>query len=132
MDAHNLQSEMDALFSTFLPTELASRFSRLLAMKPAHWLKIDPGKVWGLVDARRITDWSAPVGEILESPLFAKHANELVAVLRCGHDDAELHRIRLQDALLGPSAVFEGFVSIVPGRLGIAINHDGMLCTLKR
>ena len=122
---------MDALFAKFLPIEMALRFSGLLAMKPDHWSKIDPWKVWKVLDAHRVVEWSATHAALLESPSFAKHANELVTVLRCGHEEPELHRIRLRDALQGPSAVFEGFVSVVPGQVGLAINHDEMLCTLK-
>jgi len=100
-------------------------------MKPARWSNIDPMKVWGLLDDQRVAEWHGPFANLLATPLFSKHANSLVTVLRCGHERANMERMPLRDALQGPSAVFEGFISILPGRLGIAINHDGMLCILR-
>ena len=131
MEPDEMRNELDALFARFLPVEMASRFSGLLAMKPDRWLRIDPWKVWGVIDGRRVTEWTKTVADLLVSPIFARHANEWVTVLRCGHDRAKMERIRLREALQGPTAVFEGFISIVPGRLGLAINHDGMLCALR-
>ena len=131
MDTHDLRNEMDVLFAKFLPAEIASRFSGLLAMKPERWSKIDPWKVWDVLEAPRVMEWQRTCAELLASPLLAKHADELVTVLRCGHEQPAMERIRLRDALQGPSPVFEGFVSVSPGRLGLAINHDGMICTLK-
>jgi hypothetical protein len=131
MDEHELRGEMEALFSKFLPVEIAARFSGLLAMKPDNWSKIDPWKVWDVVDGRRVAEWTKTSAELLASPLFAKHANDLVTVLRCGHEQPELARIRLRESLLGRAAVFEGVISILPGRLGIVINHDEMICVLR-
>jgi len=131
METDPLRSEMDALFTRFLPTDLASRFHNLLELKPDRWSKIDPGKVWGLLDDQRIVECQETVVKLLATPLFAKHADSLVTVLRCGHETPNLERIRLRDALLGPSQVLEAFISIVPGQLGLAINHDGMLCILR-
>jgi len=121
---------MDALFAKFLPEEMAARFSSLLAMKPSHWSKIDPWKVWDILDARRVVEWRKTSADLLVSPLLAKHTGELVTALRCGHEQPKIERIRLRDALEGQSSVFEGFVSVLLGKLGLAINHDGMICTL--
>jgi hypothetical protein len=131
MVANALRSEMDALFARFLPADLASRFRGLLAMKPVRWSNIDPWKVWEALDDRLVVEWRETVAKLLATPQFTKHSASLVTVLRCGHERPNLERILLRDALLGPAAVFEGFVSILPGRLGIAINHDGMLCILR-
>ena len=131
MDTHDLRNEMDVLFTTFLPVEVASRFSGLLALKPGHWSKIDPWKVWEVLKAPRVVEWQRTCADLLASSFLAKHADELVTVLRCGHEEPAIERIRLRDALQGPSQVFEGFVSVLPGKLGLAMNHDGMICTLK-
>ncbi len=131
MDTHDLRNEMDALFTKFLPVEISSRFSALLAMKPDRWSKIDPWKVWDALESPRVVEWQGTCADLLASSLLAKHADELVTVLRCGHAQPDLERMRLRDALQGPSRVFEGFVSVRPGKLGLAINHDGMICTLK-
>ena len=131
MVTQDLRSEMDALFAKFLPVEIATRFSNILAMQPDRWSKIDPWKVWDVLDARRVVEWRKTCADLLVSPLFAKHANELATVLRCGHEQPGIEKIRLRDALEGSSAVFEGFISVLPAKLGLAINHDGMVCTLK-
>ena len=99
-------------------------------MKPAHWSKIDPYKVWDVLAPRRVVEWRKTCADLLASPLFAKHADESVTVLRCGHAQPGIDRLRLRDALQSPSRIFEGFISVSPGKLGLAINHDGMICTL--
>ena len=71
MEAHDLRSEMGALFAKFLPVEIASRFSGLLAMKPDHWSKIDPWKMWDVLDARRVAEWPKTSVDLLASPLFS-------------------------------------------------------------
>jgi len=131
MDTHELRNEMDALFTKFLPAEIASRFSGLLAMKPNRWSKIDPWKVWDVLEDPRVVEWQRTWAELLASPMLAKHADVWVTVLRCGHEQSAMERLPLRDALHGPSRVFEGFVSVLPGKLGLAINHDGMICILK-
>jgi hypothetical protein len=131
MSKHDLRDEMGSLFVNFLPVEIASRFSALLAMNPNHWSKIDPWKVWDVAGALRVVEWRKTCADLLESPLFVKHADELVTVLRCGHEQPGIERMCLCDALQGPGRVFEGFISVLPGKLGLAINHDGMICSLR-
>ncbi len=123
---------MSALFAVFLPPNLASRFSGLLSLKPSCRQKIDPWRVWKFAGHGPVSEWRGSVQELLSSSLFSGHAATQVAVLRCGHDHSALRRMALRDALTGEAVVFEGFVSVVPGGLGIALNHDGMLCVLSR
>lgn len=130
--ADDLRREIDALFSAFLPADLASRFSTLLAMKPQRWRKIDPWRTWDLLPDACISEWSGPVEDLLRSPLFGSNAAQAAVVLRCGHDKPSLQRQSLTFALTGPSPLLEGFVSVHPGKLGLAINHDGKACVLKR
>ena len=132
MQLDALHSEMVALFSAFLPAELASRFSELLQLKPSHWQKIDPWRVWQYTGSGSVVEWHGNVQTLLSSPPFLGHAVTQVTVLRCGHERPSIQRLPLQEALVGESAVFEGFISVVTGRLGLAINHDGMLCVLSR
>jgi hypothetical protein len=129
---HEFIGEMSALFAAFLPPDLASRFSCLLALKPSHWGKIDPWRVWQYAGTGSVSEWRGSAQELLSSSSFCGRTAAQVVVLRCGHDRSVIQRIPLQEALIGEAAVFEGFISVVPGRLGIAINHDGMLCVLSR
>jgi len=127
-----LKDEMAELFGVFLPSEVASRFSKILTLDPRRWKKIDPWRAWRLVDSRSAVYWKGSVEELLASSPISNYASAQVTVLRCGHDAPSLERLPLQQALVGDSAVFEGFVSIVPGRVGVAINHDGELCVLSK
>ena len=127
-----LASEIRLLFQAMLPGELAERFCELLAYHPRRWSKIDPWKVWEHIQASRIIEINEKVEALLSVEPLAVHAQRQVAVLRCGHESPRLERLSLKEALRGQSTVFEGFISVVPGKLGLAINHDGGLCLLRR
>lgn len=127
-----LKDEMTELFLTFLPGQVGSRFSRLIALEQERWRAIDPWRTWTYVDSHSVLEWKGSIDDLLTSSPAANHASAKVTVLRCGHDAPSLQRLTLRDALIGEAAVFEGFISIVPGKLGIAINHDGMLCILAK
>jgi len=126
------QAEISALFKAFLPNDLASRFCDLLSMSPTRWKKIDPWRVWDHVGSNSISEWRENVQGLLSSEKFSGRAEGQVAVLRCGHDHPSIERKSLQSALVGESAVLEGFISVLPGKLGIAINHDGEICVLSK
>jgi hypothetical protein len=132
MPPHTGHTEFSELFEAFFPAAIASRFSELLRMKPAHWKKIDPWQVWQHLESDSVTEWQDSVQSLLASPKFSRHAASQVAVLRCGHDRPSIERNSLHTALIGESALFEGFISVTPGKLGIAINHDGEICVLSR
>jgi hypothetical protein len=134
MDAAHLQSEMATLFATFLPTEVAERFSYLLSLKPSRWGKIDPWEVWKHLrpGSPSVTESTESCAALLESSAFRAHAAAPATVLRCGHDRPFLGKLGLREALTGEDAVFEGFISVVPGKLGLAVNHDGGLCILRK
>jgi hypothetical protein len=134
MRADDLRCEIDALFTQFLPSHMASRFSGLLSMKPERWSKIDPFRVWAVPPLENgcVTEWDRPLEAMLESPVFKPHLDKDVVVLRCGHAKPSLQRERLRKIVTGECWVFEGFVSVVPDALGLAMNHDGEICVLKR
>jgi hypothetical protein len=125
-----LPAEMAALFDALLPKDLASRYSTLLSYGPSRWAKIDPWKVWEHIDSVTISEWKQSTQSLLASPPFARYAAADVTVLRCGHEGPKVERLPLTQALVGKSCVFEGFISVVPSKLGIAINHDGLSCIL--
>ena len=126
-----MQADLCALFAATLPADLASRFSELLGFKPSRWNKIDPWRVWHHLDLPTVAEWKGSAHELLSLAKFAANARSEVTVLRCGHEQPSLQRQRLQESLVGESAVFEGFISVVQGRLGLAINHDGGWCVLS-
>lgn len=129
---NGLLDEMSSLFSAFLPPDVADRFSTLLRYKPNRWSKIDPWRVWHYCGTGGISEWKGSGQELLASPLFAPYASAEATVLRCGHETPGIGRLAIQEALIGRLRIFEGFISVVPGRLGIAANHDGLSCVLHR
>lgn len=125
---------MTDLFFAVLPDEIAARFSYLISLKPARWSKIDPWVAWNYLrsDSRVIVEWTSSCSDLLATREFSGHADAPVTVLRCGHDKPSLSRICLHEALVGNAAILEGFIAVVPGKLGLAINHDDGLCILHK
>ena len=99
-------------------------------MKPAHWKKIDPWRVRDHIKPGAVEAWQGSVQSLLQSPKFSAYAKSPVVVLLCGHDRPSIERKFLSDALIGETALFEGFIAVAAGNLGIAINHDGGVCVL--
>jgi hypothetical protein len=130
-DSH--RKEFDALFSAMLPPPLAERFSLLLALKPDRWGKIDPWRVWEkpLFGQAHIVELKSETS--LAFAPIANRIGSMVRVLRCGNSsNPSITEEPLRGVLDGSSHVLDGFVSVDPGRLGIAINHEGGMCALHR
>jgi hypothetical protein len=130
-DSH--REEFDALFSAMLPPTMAERFSTLLALKPERWGKIDPWRVWDKppFGQAHVTELRPEAPEAF--PPLTSHLDTMVRVLRCGSSsNPSIVDEPLRGVLDGSSHVLDGFVSVVPGRLGLAINHDGGICALRR
>jgi hypothetical protein len=130
-DSH--RKEFEALFSAMLPRPLAERFSSLLALNPERWGKIDPWRVWDKppFGQPHITELKSETPQTFAP--FRNHLGAMVRVLRCGNSsNPSITEEPLRGVLDGSSHVLDGFVSVEPGRLGIAINHDGGMCALHR
>jgi hypothetical protein len=117
------------MFEVFAPRE-SERWTYLLSRDPRKWDKITPIKIWPGGDVFA----SVPAVPLLEllAPLRA-HLNEEVVVLSCGHSrEMGLKVMRLRDVFPDGEwrydIVFEGFVSVVPGKLAIGLNHEGGVC----
>ena len=130
-DSH--RKEFDSLFSAMLPPAMAERFSSLLALKPDRWSKIDPWRIWEKppFGQSHVIELSADSAETF--PPLASQLGTKVRVLRCGNsNNPSIVEEPLRGVLDGSSYVLDGFVSVEPGRLGLAINHDGGICALRR
>jgi hypothetical protein len=128
-DSH--RNEFRALFSAMLPMDLAARFEAVLALKPDRWVKIDPWRVWNRppFGQPHVTELNDP----MTFPLLVLRLDESVRVLRCGASEMPgISEEPLRGVLDGTSYVLDGFVSIDPGRFGLAINHDGGVCALRK
>ena len=131
MATDSQRKEFSALFSAMLPIDLAARFDALLALSPELWSKIDPWRVWDKppFGQSHVTELEDPES----SPLLHARFDSQVRVLRCGHSKSPgISEEPLRGILDGSSHVLDGFVSIDPGKFGLAINHDGGLCILRR
>jgi hypothetical protein len=130
-DSH--RKEFDALFSAMLPPTIAERFSSLLALKPERWAKIDPWRVWDepTFGQPHVTELRRESPEAF--PPLASHLGSMVRVLRCGNSsNPSIIEEPLRGVLDGSSHLLDGFVSVDTGRLGLAINHDGGICALRK
>jgi hypothetical protein len=128
------QAHFDALvrmFQAFAPFE-CERWTYLLGKEPHKWSKITPIKIWPLPSAfDSLPD--IPLWEMLSLPSLAPHADGEALVLRCGHSrNPGTAVVPLRDVFLSGrrshEIVFEGFVSVVPGRLALGFNHEGGVC----
>jgi hypothetical protein len=128
-DAHF--DSLTAMFRAFAPRE-CERWTYLLGQEPARWDKISPTKIWPVASAfDSFPDMS--LADMLLLPLLAPHADRDAVVLRCGHSRnpgtaVSTARQALQAGRRGHDVLFEGFVSILPGRLALGFNHEGGVC----
>lgn len=134
MAADAMKAQLVRLFRAFYPGHLASRWESQLHSRPARWCKIDPWRTWtlerfGSAEMRALGESPA---SWLARPRIARHAQADVVVLRCGHSTPALETLTLAQALCGDRSLLEGFISIVPGRLGVVVNHDGDICILEK
>lgn len=119
------------MFEAFAPRE-CERWTYLLSRDPRKWDKITPIKIWPGGDAfASVPDVS--LSELLASPPLHQHLGELVVVLRCGHSrNLGMSVMPLRDVFPGGEwrydILFEGFVSVVPGKLALGLNHEGGTC----
>ena len=135
MDA--LRVDIFALFDVFLPSDLVSRWAGIALKTPARWSRIDPWKVWALFDQSCMDHWQGTVdrktGHIIWDSRIAPYRMNRVVVLACGHSKPVLHEVIL-DSVIGsksPHSFLEGFISIIPGKLGLAVNHNGEIIVLQ-
>ena len=119
------------MFEAFAPRE-SERWTYLLSRDASKWDKITPIKIWPGGDVfASVPD--VPLSELLASPPLRTHLDDEVVVLCCGHSrEKGMSVMRLRDVFPGGEwcyeIVFEGFVSVVPGKLAIGLNHEGGIC----
>lgn len=118
-------------FRAFAPYE-CERWSYLLGQPPRKWAKITPIKVWPVPSAFDSSP-NIPLWEMLSLPSLAPHADRDAVLLRCGHSkNPGTAAVPLRDVISGGrrnhETIFEGFVSVVPGKLALGFNHEGGIC----
>lgn len=122
-----------ALFQRVAPA-YAERWTTLLQGKRAKWQKIQPWRVWpcDVYESQppRMA-WAAMVDRAVT--LAQAHKVREVHVLACGHSSEGVETLALsllKARLCSPErgsegALLEGFVSLIPGLLALATNHEG-------
>jgi hypothetical protein len=120
-----------AMFLAFAPQE-CERWTYLLSQNPSKWAKISPIRIWPVASAFDSAP-NIPLPEMLLLPALAPHADRESVVLRCGHSKNPgtslcTARDALQTGRRSYEVVFEGFVSVLPGRLALGFNHEGGVC----
>lgn len=128
----HLINDIEVLFKTFLSKELASRFSNLLHMKESHWEKIDPWKIWEdrTVSPQHLIRWNQSASDLLTKMKRLDLGTIEAVVLRCGHDMPSINKRVLSLEMF--EGMLEGFISVVPEKLAVVINHDGDIAVLCR
>jgi hypothetical protein len=124
-----------ALFQRVAPA-YAERWITLLKGKPEKWKKIQPWRAWPCdvyESEPPRTKWPAMVDRAVQLAQ-ARKVRE-VHVLACGHcgygsegvETLALPQLKpyLCSDKLGADRLMEGFVSLIPGELALATNHDG-------
>jgi hypothetical protein len=133
-----LRSDIEGLFGAFLPEDLASRWARLASRTPSHWHKIDPWKVWKHFDPLFMDEWQGKFDQgtkqVVWDERIKPYQNSKVVVFACGHSKPALFEAELISTMgvSSPHSFLEGFVSIVPKKLGLVCNHDGEIIVLQR
>jgi len=122
-----------ALFRRVAPA-YAERWAALLQGKPAKWRKIQPWRVWpcDVYESHPPRmDWPVMVDRAI-ALARARGVGE-AHVLACGHSSESIETLvlsRLKERLCSrgrgsEGTLLEGFVSLVPGQLALATNHEG-------
>lgn len=119
---------LESLFQTIAPSK-SERWCYLLERPPSRWEKISPIDVWPLPSSFDSYP-NEPIAQLLTMPPLSRHLQANVLVLRCGHSsNPGLLEMPLKDVFPDGDwdykILFEGFVSIVPGKVAIAANHEG-------
>jgi hypothetical protein len=136
MEQHRV--DIYRLFQALIPQVLASRWEKLASQKPSQWKKIDPWKVWAHFDSSCMDEWRGEFDQrtkqIVWDERIEPYRNSKVVVFACGHSKPALFETDLASTfgVAGPHGFIEGFVSIIPGKLGLALNHDGEIIVLRR
>ena len=125
------RASLEAMFKTFAP-EYFERWSYLLRRKPERWNKISPMHVWP-VPNQFDSYPDKPFNEILLSLPLVKFANTPSVVLCCGYTRVpSVKTSTLSESFpkceLNYEVVFEGFISVLPGKLALGFNHEGGVC----
>ncbi|MGJ7500592.1 hypothetical protein ACSFBF_09550 [Variovorax sp. ZT5P49] len=131
-------NQLRAMFESFAPL-YAERWSKLLASKAAGWQKIQPWRAWPVDVFGSMPDgmaWPAMVEMAARDAASRKVKNGVL--LACGHSAPCVEDVPLSalvERLCGTKSdtrLLEGFVSLVPGELALATNHEGGCWLMKK
>ena len=125
------RASLEAMFEAFAPAH-QERWSYLLAKRPERWGKISPLLAWPVANPYK-SHPDKPLADILRSEPVVRFLATPSVILRCGHSSAPSVKTQaLQEAFpdgkWNYDVVFEGFISVVPGKLALGFNHEGGLC----
>lgn len=120
-----------SMFRSFAPRE-CDRWIYLLSRKPGTWAKITPMKIWPVANPFDSSP-NIPLPQMLLLPALAPHVDREAVVLRFGSSKnpgiaLSTARQALQSYPTSYDIVFEGFVSVLPGKLALGFNHEGGVC----
>ncbi len=119
----DLSEHIEKFVDTFIASSRKDRWKALLSSSEKRWSKIDVHSFEGNVSKGRFYDATTRLG--IGSLSLDPYLDTDVVILRLGHSKrvgAVLAPLR--EAIDKYDVIFEGIISVVPGRLAIVINHD--------
>jgi hypothetical protein len=120
-----------ALFQRVAPA-YGERWGTLLQGKPEKWRKIQPWRAWPCdmyENHPPRMEWTAMVDQVIALAQVYKVYE--VHVLACGHSNESVETLALSQLKVRLCSsgsgewLLEGFVSLIPGQLALATNHEG-------
>lgn len=128
-----IHAHIESFINTFISNNRRSRWRTIFNMNPKHWNKISAWDLWDdrYSISKYCSEWKKSIDELFNFQLFVSYAERKVIVVHFGHDKGKVERLSLREALVGEKSLFEGIISIVPGVLVLAVNHDGGICVCQ-
>jgi hypothetical protein len=113
----HLRQQITQLFKAFYP-EHAERWEYLLEHDQRRWYKMASFKHWFTLDQTACS----PKNLDLSHPMLSGKGGQPVVALCCRWDRPWLKEMTLDEAY---QSIHEGYISVTPGKLGLAVNHEG-------
>jgi carbonic anhydrase len=116
------------MFSSFAPA-YAERWNYLLDRSPERWSKISPFDIWptnGSKNRQDNSNWAEMANQHAR-----EHMEKECVLFLCGHSMPIVKTDTLRHLISQHQNYLEGFISIIPGRLAFAMNHDGETLLMK-
>lgn len=132
IDAEQPSRHFREFVQNFLLPWRQHRWLQLLDTDPDRWDMVGADELWkaGYATGGRVRRYSDSITQLLRTEKLEKYLDHDVFVFRLGHDDYPgVTKIRLAE--LEMEDPLEAIVSIIPGKLALALGHGGEVAILE-